>query len=66
MKFSEIKNMSVKELEEKLQEIRKDLIKENAQVAIGTTPKNPGKLRNQKKMVAKIKTAMTMKGVTKA
>jgi ribosomal protein L29 len=29
-------------------------MKENAQVAIGTVPKNPRKIRNQKKTIAKI------------
>jgi ribosomal protein L29 len=35
-------------------ELRKELMKENAQVAIGTVPKNPRKLRNAKKTIARI------------
>ena len=41
---------------EKLAEVYKDLMKENAQIAIGTTPKSPGKIKQLKKTIAKIQT----------
>ena len=65
MKNKELQAMSLKELETKLVELRKDLIKENAQISTGTTPKSPGKVRNSKKTIAKILTILKTKEVAK-
>jgi len=54
MKFKELKTLPSAELKDKLTELRKELMKENAQIAIGTVPKNPRKVRNAKKTIAKI------------
>lgn len=54
MKFKELKALPPADLREKLLDLRKELMKENAQVAIGTVPKNPRKLRNAKKTIARI------------
>ena len=54
MKIKEIRAMPKAELEKKLKELRKDLIKENAQISTGTTQKNPSNARNIKKTIAKI------------
>ncbi|KHO46805.1 MAG: large subunit ribosomal protein L29 [archaeon GW2011_AR3] len=61
MKFKEIKAMDREQLNEKMAEVKKDLIKSNAQVATGTVPKSPGQIRQMKKTVAKIMTAMNQK-----
>ncbi|MEM4246778.1 MAG: 50S ribosomal protein L29 [Candidatus Woesearchaeota archaeon] len=58
MKFKELKAMPVADLKDKLLELKKELMKENAQVAIGTVPKNPRKLRLAKKTIAKINTIL--------
>lgn len=58
MKFKELKSMSKEDLGEKLKQLRMDLIKSNAQVATGTTPKNSGQIRQMKKTIAKIKTIL--------
>lgn len=58
MKFKELKAMTVADLKDKLLELKKELMKENAQVAIGTVPKNPRKLRLAKKTIAKINTIL--------
>ncbi|MEM4239700.1 MAG: 50S ribosomal protein L29 [Candidatus Woesearchaeota archaeon] len=58
MKFKELKAMPAMELKGKLLELKKELMKENAQVAIGTVPKNPRKLRLAKKTIAKIETIL--------
>ena len=63
MKFKELKGMPAVELHDKALELRKELIKENAQVAIGTVPKNPRKLRLAKKTIAKIE--MILAGANK-
>lgn len=55
MKFKELAAMAQPDLKAKLTELQKDLMKDNAQVATGTLPKNPGKIRVTKKTIAKIK-----------
>ena len=55
--------MSREDLDSKLIELRKELIKHNAQIATGTTPKSPGQVREIKKTIAKILTIVsTQKG----
>ena len=54
MKFKELKALPAAELRDKVIELRKELMKDNAQVAIGTVPKNPRKLRLAKKTIARI------------
>jgi len=48
-------------LQKRLSELRKELIKVNAQIATGTVPENPGNVRNIKKNIARILTRMNMK-----
>ncbi len=50
--------MNKQELDNKLFELKKDLIKINAQIAAGTVPENPGNVKNVKKTVARILTIM--------
>ena len=56
MKSKEIRGMDKNTLNEKILELKKDLIKMNAQVAIGTALKNPGQVRKIKKTIARILT----------
>lgn len=56
IKKAEIKNMDVKRLEENLIELRKELIRINAQISTGTTPENPGNVKQLKKNIARILT----------
>lgn len=65
MKFKELNAASKEELEAKLAELRKELIKEYAQVSTGTVPKNPGQIRNARRTIAKIKTALRGRKSTK-
>lgn len=60
MKYKELAGMGKIELEEKLGQLRMDLIKGNAQVATGTTPKNPGQIKQAKKTIARIKQLLNM------
>lgn len=62
MKISELREMTVEELNVKELEIRRELLKQNAQVATGTTPKNPSQLKTLKQTIAKIKTTIQEKG----
>jgi len=58
LKRTELKKMTTQELEKKLLELRKSLLKINAQIASGTIPENPGNVRNVKKAVAQILTLL--------
>lgn len=58
MKVKSLESLSKEELEKRLMELRKDLIKVNAQVAVGTTPKNPLQIKNNKKTIARILTLL--------
>jgi large subunit ribosomal protein L29 len=64
MKNKELKGMSKEELGSKMIELRKELMKENAQIKSGTTPKSPGRVRNSKKTIARILTLLKTKEVT--
>ncbi len=55
MKYKELASMPKEELQEKLNELRMDLIKNNAQIAVGTVPKSSGQVKQTKKTIAKIK-----------
>jgi len=59
MKVKELKVLHNNELQEKLEELRKELMKQRAQIAIGATPKNPGKVRAVKRSIARIITIMS-------
>ena len=56
MKAKDLRSMSKDDLNSKLAELRKELIKHNAQISTGTTPKSPGQVREIKKTIAKILT----------
>lgn len=57
-KTKELKEMANEDLAKRLKELKKELVKENAQVATGATPKNPKKIRDLRKNVARILTIM--------
>ena len=65
MKIKEIRGMDRESLDGKLSDLKKELIKINAQVAKGTTPKSPGQVKALKKTIAKILTGLKEKPVTK-
>ncbi len=65
MKFKELKAMPAEDLKIKIGELRKDLIKDNAQVATGTIPKNPSRIRLAKKSIARINMIIASKEVAK-
>ena len=58
MKNKELKSKLPEQLKEMLGEMKKELIKLNAQVATGTTLKSPGQIKNIKKNIAKILTIL--------
>ena len=56
MKAKELRVMNEFDLENKLTELKKELMKVNSQIAIGTIPKSPGKVKEAKRTIAKILT----------
>ncbi len=56
MKKNEIRSMSAEEKNERELELKKELIKLNAQIATGTAIKNSGHVGSIKKTLSKIKT----------
>ena len=56
MKIKNLRPVSNQELEEKIIELKKELIKINAQIATGSNPKSPKQARDIKKTIAKILT----------
>ena len=61
VKNNELRKLSEKQLDEKIIELRKELIKINAQISTGTVPENPGNVKNVKKTIARIFTIQTEK-----
>lgn len=61
MKIKEIRGLGKEELISRLEELRKELIKHNAQIATGTVPKSPGQVKQNKKTIAKILTILNEK-----
>jgi large subunit ribosomal protein L29 len=67
VKKKDLAKMSKEDLEKQMKDLRMELIKQNAQRASGTTPKNPGQIKNAKKTIARIITIIKQKteGLTK-
>jgi len=61
VKSDEIRKFSEKEIVSKLRELRKNLMKINAQIATGTVPENPSNVKNIKKSIARILTIQSEK-----
>ncbi len=66
MKAKELRAIPREDLLSKLSELKKELIKHNAQIATGTTPKSPGQVREIKKTIARILTISKEKPSTKS
>lgn len=60
----EIREMDEEEMEDLLSQLRNDLAKENAAIASGTQPENPGKIKEIKKTIARTLTIKNERGVS--
>jgi len=56
MKAKEIRTLSEKDFEIKIEELKKELIKLRAQSTSGATMENPGKIKSIKRTIAKMNT----------
>src|SRR5437773_70095 len=57
----ELKALSKQDSEKKLSELRQELMQARAQIATGTVPKNPGRVRAIRKTIARILTFSNQK-----
>lgn len=57
-KMKEMRGMSETQLNERLSQLRMELVKFNTQVATGTAPKSPGLIKQAKKNIARIMTLL--------
>ena len=58
LRTSEIRKMKTEELKQKLSELRLELSKLRAQVRVGGSVKNPGRIRELRRTIARILTIM--------
>lgn len=58
IRTSEIRDMSVEEMEAKLGELRSELARERAIAASGGSLENPGRVRELKRTIARVLTIM--------
>lgn len=61
MRASELRTLTVNELESKLRALKIELAKERAVIASGTRPEKPTKIRNTRKDIARILTILSLK-----
>ncbi len=61
LRKSELKVMKEEELREKLPELQQELAKARAEAFAGA-PKNPGKIREIRRTIARIKTILAQRG----
>ncbi len=61
-KIKELRKLKKEELETRLDQLRMELIKINAQISTGTPPENPGQVKNTKKTIAQVHTLLKETG----
>lgn len=61
LRSEEIRDLSSEELEEKLKELRNELLREKSMIASGGAPENPGRIKEIKRTIARILTIKTQK-----
>ncbi len=61
----DIRKMKGDELDGKLSDLKKELMKVNAQIAQGASPEKPGRIKEIKRTIAKILTIKRERGVLK-
>lgn len=61
LRSDEIRDMDSKELDEKVAELRNELLRERSKVASGGAPENPGRIKEIKRTIARILTIENMR-----
>ena len=63
--IKDIKKMKDDELDKKLFDLKKELMKARTKISQGAAPDNPGKIREIRKTIARILTVKRERGVSK-
>lgn len=58
LKTDEIRNMDESELKEKMSDLKKEIVEERGQIETGGFADNPGRIKEMKKTIARIKTVL--------
>lgn len=58
LKTSEIRDMGKDELQEKMNDLKKELVEEKGQIETGGFADNPGRLKEMRRTIARIKTVL--------
>lgn len=61
IKNKELRSTPTEDLKGKMEELKKQLMKDYTQVSTGTTPKSPGQIKAARKTIARIKTVLKEK-----
>ena len=61
----EMRKMKEEDLNKKLFDLKKELMKVNAQISQGTAPEKPGRIKEIKRTIARILTVKKERGVLK-
>lgn len=61
MKTVELKQKNTEELNKQINELKRDLMKLNAQRSTGTIPENPGNIKKFRRSIARILTILNKK-----
>jgi len=61
IKKKQLKEMSKEDLQKKLVELKKELVKVRSQISKGTPPENPGRTKEIKRTIARIKQLQEVK-----
>lgn len=56
LRIDEIRDMGPKEIDEKIEELKTELLKINTTIASGGVPDNPGKIKAIRRTIARMKT----------
>lgn len=59
----EFKNLTEDEIKNRINELKKELMKDNVHISSGTAPASPGKLKKNKKNIARLLTVLKQKEV---
>ncbi|MDY6780462.1 MAG: 50S ribosomal protein L29 [Halobacteria archaeon] len=59
LRADEIREMTQEEVQEELEDLEDELLREKSVLAAGGAPENPGRIREIKRTIARIKTIQT-------
>ncbi|MCJ7478868.1 MAG: 50S ribosomal protein L29 [Candidatus Nanohaloarchaeota archaeon QJJ-7] len=61
LRADEVRDMGTDDLEEKLEELNLELSKEKGQIEVGGFPEDPGRIKEIRRTMARIKTVLSEK-----